>query len=461
MVEERLEKGPQLHQIDDWLRERESNHFLHKNKGDEQREEEFFARLPNSDLAEWIYRDQEIFKAHEAFPVWRLSSIRQLSFLAYVGPSPDIQLLTPFEHSRHEHTLFAAQIVEKILQRNHADDHTLKLGINVAMVHDQATPGLGDATKKIDPDALSEEDYWYEVMEEKGWEHLRKNGISREEMDDAIHNKGLVGKVLDIADRISYVMLDLNQIVQTENMDKILIDAQELGYRAEIAEILQKDTNIGSIYQDIDIDWETEEVYFRNPERLSRFLEIRALLNKNLYMHPISLARDMMVARTIEPFYARDVSDDGILTPTKLRKMSDDQVISFIASHHPDAQEEVFRTLGKRIDIYQTFIRWTPQHFEKFTNPEELDKKRRELEKEGFFINGVIESKPFNPATEYKVLDDEGKIVPFRQYDPDCAGRIERISSSMKGHILYWQETKREIDGDFYLREYIDTPPTF
>lgn len=461
MTAENAEIRPVLGDFDSWIKDRESNHFLHNNKADPEREEEFFGVLPNSDLGEWIYRDSDIFKAFEALPIWRLHRIKQLSFLTYVGPDPSIQILTPFDHTRFQHTLFVAQMTEKILRRNDASEHDLKLGINSAMAHDQATPGLGDATKKIDPQGLNEEDYWFEVMEDKGWDHLKANGIAKEEMDDAIHNRGLVGKVLDIADRISYVMLDLDQIIRGENIDSIILNARESGYRAEIAEVLQKDTNIGSIFEDVAINWETQQVYFRNPDRLRKFLEIRALLNKYLYMHPVSQARDMMVVHALKPHYSTDESEISKLTPAKLRKMSDDEVISFITQNHPDTAENISQEFGKRVDIYQAFVRWYPQHYQKFETKADLDKKRSELEKTGFFINGVIDSKRFNTATDYLVLDDNGIIKPFKEYDPDCAGRIERIADSIQGHILYWQKKRRRIDGDFYMREFINTPPIF
>jgi HD superfamily phosphohydrolase len=437
---------------------RHGNHIADPNEEELRGDSEMYIALPLSDLAGWIYEKDDIFKAFMSLPVGRLAQVKQLSFLAYIGPSPETQYLHEFTHTRLEHTLLAAKAMEAILRRNGASEQEVKLGIIAAIMHDQATPAFGEATKKIDRDNLDEEKHWAEVMDEKAWNYLAGEGITGEQIDDIIHNRGLLGKVLDIADRISYVLLDAHQLITLSNLDAIISNAEQAGYRAEIAEIVRTDTNLGSIYKDVAIDWQEGEVYFRNAERLSKFLELRALLNKNLYVHPVSQARDLMVTQALRPYYSTDESDETKLTPDKLRRMSDDDVMLFVSQHDSGFEKSVYKAVGPSFAPYFAFVNWYPQYWERFTTPNELENRRRELEADSrLAINGATRVDRFNPATEWKILDDEGRRLPFREYDPQCAGRIERIADAVEGYLLFWQDKDRKIEMDFSGR--FDVPP--
>lgn len=418
------------------------NHLLNPQPG---REDQLFVLHPNSDLERWFYEDEEAYQAFEAFPIWRLQRIRQLSFLAYIGPRPEIQIFQEFNHTRLEHTLTTTRIVETIFRRNYAPEPIVTLGVDSSMAHDMATPALGDAAKQLDPESLDEENHWRDVLGDKGKAFLESRGITLQQMDDAIHNRGLVGRVLDIADRISYVMLDLHNLINTTAVIVGQPSDLLLDYRDEIVRALTQDTNVGSIYRDVVVDWNTEDIYFTNPERLSRFLEIRALLNKHLYLHPVSQARDLRVIQALRPYYSSDESDESMLTPSKLRRMGDEEVLNFLSEKHPELEEGIYRNLGRHVNIFFAFVDWYPQYYERFTTEQELEERKKELEADSsLVIIGQKASKGFNPATDLRVMDDEGNIVPFREYDPHCSGRIERIAEATKGHFLYWEDKDRD-----------------
>lgn len=418
------------------------NHLLSPQPG---REDQFFVLHPNSDLERWFYEDEEAYRAFEAFPIWRLQRIKQLSFLAYIGPRPEIQMFQEFNHTRLEHTLTTARIVETIFRRNYAPEPIVTLGVDSSMAHDMATPALGDAAKQLDPESLDEENHWRDVLGDKGKAFLESRGITLQQMDDSIHNRGLVGRVLDIADRISYVMLDLHNLINTTAVIVGQPSDLLLDYRDEIVRVLAQDTNVGSIYRDVVVDWNTEDIYFTNPERLSRFLEIRALLNKHLYLHPVSQARDLRVAQALRPYYSSDESDESMLTPSKLRRMGDEEVLHFLSEKHPELEEGIYRNLGRHTNIFFAFVDWYPQYYERFTTEQELEQRKKELETDNsLVIIGQKTSKGFNPATDLRVMDDDGNIVPFREYDPHCSGRIERIAEATKGHFLYWEDKDRD-----------------
>jgi len=442
------------------LESRHGNHIAEPSEEALRGDSEIYIALPMSELGGWIYEKDDIYKAYMALPVGRLHNVKQLSFLAYIGPSPETQYLHEFTHTRIEHTLLAARIMEAILRRNGTPEQEVKLGTIAAMMHDQATPAFGEATKKIDKDNLDEEKHWAEVMDEEAWNYLANEGITAEQADDIINNRGLLGKVLDIADRISYVMLDANQLIKISNLDAIISNAEQTGYRAEIAELVRTDTNLGAIYKDVVIDWKNGEVYFRNAERLSKFLELRALLNKNLYLHPISQARDLIVTQALRPYYSTDESDETKLTPNKLRRMSDDDVMRFVSEHDSSFEQNVYKTVGPSFAPYFAFVNWYPQYWERFTTLNALEKKKEELGSDGrLAINGETRVDRFKPATEWKIMDDTGRRLSFREYDPQCAGRIERIADAVEGYYLFWQDKDRRMEMD--SSGSFDIPPQF
>ena len=428
-----------------WL-DMDSEHQSHTMKADEKREDEYFTHLKFSDLRTWIYEDELAYQASKAFSIWRLGEIKQLSFLAYAGPTPETQYFMGFDHTRLEHTDQVVKIGEAILRRNNASKEDITLSAIASVLHDVATPALGDAVKKIDPVNLNEEDFWSEGLDEGGRNFIKENGLEMQQIDDVIHNRGIIGQVLDISDRISYVMLDLSQLMTAEHLDTTMSSATDMGYREEIAQVLRQDTNVGSIYRDVVVDFENNDFYFTNPERLRRFIELRALLNKYLYLHPVSQARDMLVVSFVRPYYSFDESETTKLTPKKLRKMTDDQALDFLGEKHPELEESVYGGLGRKASMFLSFEQWYPQFWAMFDSEDEMEARRQELERQGFFIRGSVESKGFNPLTHYKVLTDDGRIIPFKEYDSDCAERIERIMEDTKGYILLWEEKGRDIN---------------
>lgn len=410
-------------------------------------DDEMFVYLPYSDFRTWIYENETVFKAFEALPIARLGRIKQLSFLAYVGPSPDTQLLHEFSHTRAEHSLVTAKIGEAMLRINGAPEELVDKASVIFVAHDMATPALGDASKKLDKINLDEEDNWEKVMTQRAWDFLDEHGITREEMNDALHNRGLLGEVLDIADRISYVMKDLSQLAVTPILDTKGQEAHDKGYRKDLAKILEEDPSVGEIYKDVMINFETDEICFKNPERLGRFLEIRALLTKNLYMHPVSLARDLLVTDYIRPYYTTDenVASDFV-TPDRLRRMGDDGLIDFLSDKHPELIKSIYAALGKGAALFFNFATWYPEFYPGFNTLEELEQRKKEIEETGkYLIRGQLRSKGFNTATDLKVLAPDGKIVPFKEYDPEVAARIQGLSDDTQKFYLFYEEKGRKI----------------
>ncbi|MBI2195920.1 MAG: hypothetical protein HYU48_02650, partial [Candidatus Levybacteria bacterium] len=113
-------------------------------------------------------------------------------------------------HTRYQHIGTVTEIGERILRQNGFDEQEINLGVAAFILHDVGITAFGDSTKPLDPKNLEEEAHWREASNRRITTLLRRNNISPQQVDAIIHNGGVLGKVLDIADRIAYVSRDLS-----------------------------------------------------------------------------------------------------------------------------------------------------------------------------------------------------------------------------------------------------------
>ncbi len=216
---------------------------------DEFEEGSFREFLPFSDLNRWVEENSFLDRAATALGVWgRLGQIRALSFLSYVGPSPEMQYFTGYTHHRLDHSLVVAMVAGEIGRRNNLSQSNIKLLETAGLLHDIAIPALGDAIKSVDPENLDEEKFWHECLDDKGKKFLKDEGLDIQELDRTITNGGVPGQILDIADRLTYTMKDLYHTVDVGN--KINVNP----YLIEIRYPLSHHPNIGNVYKDVSVD---------------------------------------------------------------------------------------------------------------------------------------------------------------------------------------------------------------
>ncbi len=332
-------------------------------------------------------------------------------------------------------------VSERILKRNGFDDQEINKGIIAGLLHDIATPALGDATKNIDPHNLHEEDFWQEAIGENGHRLLNNHEIGLEEMSDIIKNKGTYGIILDIADRITYVMKDLRQVALHPDIS-LHDDIDD-----ELSEIARKNQDIGNIYRDVLFDESTHQVYFNDPDRLFRFLNLRGLLHFNLYQSPYAAGRDRLFSRLIEPLYTpTDPTIEKPLSPQTLRKMTDSELMEFLCERY-----------GKSSPVYEFFsnemVSWIPK-FEQFTSVQEAEKKEKELQYDSNIVTlGVVSMRGFNTGTDYFVRSDDGSIIPFREAEPSSTAILQEMSEATKGVYLYYTSLSEESPFNSFLKE--------
>lgn len=388
--------------------------------------EDIKVTVPHSHLSRWLPEDSVFAEAVKRLPVARLSGIKQLSFLSYYGPAPESTYFMQYSHTRFEHSLDTGLISGEIGLRNGLDLPTItKLQI-AGLCHDLGTPAYGDAIKLLDKANLDEEGHWQELLDKQGIEFLEKLGLTPEELSVLIKNGGLLGRVLDIADRISYVARDVYGILGRHHF-RININS----YLLQLQNIISRYPHIGDIYQDICLDPKTEDIVFTDVERLAAFLWLRAHLHQKMYQHPTNMGRDLFVATIIKPFYS--VTDASKLTPKKLRTMTDEDLMRFVINQYKPkniSSSQIASLLANWYPMYKAFDDEERAH-------EEVDK----LSRGGATVLGVRECKGFDPGTNYKVIQGR-KIVPFGEADPATNNELERIVESNKGFFVFYAKTK-------------------
>jgi hypothetical protein len=396
-------------------------------------------------------------EALQCLPLPRLQKIKQLSVgLIYDDKSKKIEPKS-YETNRWDHTLEVTVLTEAILTQNGFSPKDVQLGIAAALLHDIATPAGGDGTMKVDTVALDEETNWDRVLDEKGKDFLAKHNLDPKVITKIIVNGGVFGQVLDIADRIAYVISDTHEIGRTEG-----------NHDTDLLKQLAEHSTIGNIYQDVRV--EGDQVYFDNPERLLEFLKLRALLRRDFCDNKFSLGRDVASGNLIRPHL-----EGGTLTPDMLRRMWDINLFDFLTKRNQDTWREGNYFDGDNGEGYQKAkanlsqaglsmdeyydpssprsLYYQISHFmpdvEMFYSADELQRRRKEIEDHNknkvnkIYIIGEYEHPGFVTGAEYCVRNADGEIVSFQEFNPQKVGELEAIAEHVPGFYLFSKRAVR------------------
>jgi len=386
------------------------------------------ASLPYSSFdREWLPDNSVYSDVFKYTNLSRLREISQLSLLSSSGIFPGIgEFEEVFKHNRLDHSLTIARIGEEILTRNRFSERDINVGIIAFLMHDIRDPAYGDATMKTDPARLSEEDSFLSTVTDKERILFEKYGTTPGEISDIIKNEGVLGKVLDVVDRLVYTVKDLHEIVGSDykkgSGDKL---------DPELREILKKYPDFGNLVKHIGVDQKTEEIYFSHPEMLETFLRVRAYLHKNLYYHPFSQGRDFLFSKLLAGAYMPGEDSGAHLTPNVLRQMNDWELTDFMKNQYGFAQKEY--------DFKKVLTNWYPE-FKRYDTKQQAEEAAELLKKNGSSVLGVQERPSFNTCTNYLVIPPgTNRAVPFYQYASQEARAIQQIAKDMPGYFVYYK----------------------
>ena len=317
-------------------------------------------RFPNTGLSYMINEGGLCEDVARLFTLWRLQNIRQLGFLQAPWFQDSIMDIPVTGHNRYVHSLDVMTIASVIGHNNDLPRGLFNTLRAAAISHDMGTPAGGDSVKWIDQAALDEDLNYGRLLKQyperkRIW---RKYGISEKRLVETIHNKGVLGQILDIADKLAYVARDLWACEPYLSYGAKHLD--QYGIRS-LMNLVEQYPNPCGIWDSIKIVNGTMVV--ENVGGLRAFLKIRTLLFRELYMHPNARFGEYLVSRVL----VKALYDNDRLTRDQLLAMDDnglrrvlDEEYSNGRNHFKPVVEEIsegaqcktFRTREEAVGFY-------------------------------------------------------------------------------------------------------------
>lgn len=258
-----------------------------------------------------------------ALDSWRLQHVRQLAFLH--DPLTKKSVKHPsliFPHDRLTHSFDVSVVANLIIGNNPCLEGIAKEIRAAGIMHDILTPAGGDTTKGIDRDGFDEDANFPELYSRRGWKEFQeRHHVHEERLASIVLGKGIGGRVLDLADKSSYMARDL----------LAFLIRGEINGKREYTQMFYAMKKLADENPTICALWAHARVVGDNlviddEEALYQFLKLRAFLFKGLYYNPRSRMVEYIVAQKILGW----AYFNGLVTREELLEWTDDQLERYI-----------------------------------------------------------------------------------------------------------------------------------
>jgi HD superfamily phosphohydrolase len=362
------------------------------------------------------------------FGLWRLQGIRQLGFLQAPWMA-SVKVNMPIaEHNRLVHSMDVMVVATMIGYNNDLSPSQLNTLRVAAMTHDMGTPAGGDSVKFIDLPALDEDANYQRLLRlfperQRLWD---KYGIDEKVLMETIYNEGLLGQILDVADKLAYTARDL---WACESFIQYGARHMNQGGLQVILDLLAEDQNPCSLWDNVSIHG--EKIGFTDVGRLERFLKIRALMFRELYLHPHARFGEWLVARVlVKTLYAQ-----GVLTRDRLLEMNDSQLEAFLNQMYRGRRSFEESLIEDVSDVAQC---------RSFRTLDEAEAFKSELTRMGNPF-ALIEdnSRPIKTGVHLNIATQKG-LLPLKEAYPERAKIINDMAHIEPAvHVYYLMEEPR------------------
>ncbi len=411
-------------------------------------DEDYLEKDDNGNLMPGNITEDIYWAVHHTLPFWRLSHIKQLALLTH-STEDELNYYAKgggFHQTRDNHSFLVARPLEAMLRINNFPQQTINNGIIAGLTHDIATPPFGDPTKEIDPEILNEEAAIRRLFAKYDLSPLAQFGFDKQTVLDAIEGKGTLGKLLDIADKISYTAIDVHHFVgdvlHDFNLYNNFFNPNEpspdlLGKTINpMKELITADPKWANIYQDVRVDGNGEP-FFTNAHRLATFLELRARMHKGLYLNPHCRAQDMLYKMLTAPLYSRDPNPDFPLNSENLLWLTDYELNHIILNTWPFLEGQY--SLSLVLGLLPNYI--------KVKDPKQIEEIVRKLQEQGALVIGSETIRRFNPATDFRARDPkDGTIKKFAEIFPQKAQEIDTMVDDCNQTVVYFWPQSNDPD---------------
>jgi hypothetical protein len=364
----------------------------------------------------YIIRDEGLaIDACRAFNLFRLGEVRQLAFLhdPVLREVERSAVAMQFQHTRYCHVLDTYANARLIGANCGLSERDLNALVTAAVTHDALTPAGGDTTKLVDPKAFDEDVNYPDLLAGPEWEEFEaKWGIDRVLLTETILGKGILGKLLDLADKVSYAARDVDAYLMRQLNRKGKIEGKDLlspSY-GTIAGLIEENPLICRFWDSVML-W-NGKVVIADSDRLFAFLKLRALLFRDLYYNPYSRYFEYLIGRGV----VKHLYDSGEINKEDLLTYGDGwlegKIDRFLDA--PFATGMLFGLEHSRIE----------EHSDKAL----ASQRAREFDDDDGVIVIVDDfGYPANPATSRFNVWHHRKVMPFNEARRDDAVKIERL----------------------------------
>jgi len=370
-------------------------------------------RMPYTGLGYFIEDGGFIAKVCRALNVDRLRGVGQLGRLQYPADG-SFMYGQFFEHNRLSHSLDVLAIALIIALNNRLDPVLTRILETAAAGHDAMTCAYGDGAKPIDPALYDEDANFWKLLRRKAWKRLRKEyGIDEQILIDTVQGKGVLGTILDISDKLSYLSRDVDAFVRHFNPN-LPYD----GHR-EILELLAKRRYPLGMWGSVRI--RDGKVFVKDAAWLGDVLKIRALMFKHLYFNPHARYLERMSG----VIFAQHLIETGKLAKSTLLKLTD---------------QELDRVIERRFGLETNPIllgqyEMTP-NIRLCGSLEEAKRLELELLLPGPCIT-FIDSHPHGKSGTHLLVKKGRTVLPFAEACPEDAAEIDGIMNSSPTVTLF------------------------
>jgi hypothetical protein len=368
-------------------------------------------------------------ETYNVFSLWRLQHIAQLGKLH--GPvitesgSPGILSAgSMFSHNRLAHSYDVRAIGLLIAANNgltETDTRTLEIA---GLTHDTRTPCYGDGTKPIDPVLFDEDLNYPKLLHGADWERLRdRYHIDEQLLIDTVQGKGMLGTLLDIADKISYLSADVEAYV---SCGRPVGWNEYPGTYEEITGVLARRKYMLGLWSVVKV--EDGKVFVDDASWLGDVLLLRALMFKNLYFHPGARYTERMIGTIL----VRHLIDTGKLQKEDLLRLTDHQMDDIIRKefgHDTDPAVVGLYNEDQRVEVYPTLA--------------EAERRMEQLLDAGMPIV-FIDTHPPAKSGMHLLVRSGNAVIPFQEACPEMASQIDAIIKAAPTVKLYYLDTPYE-----------------
>lgn len=364
--------------------------------------------LPYTGITYAILDDGFCSRVCRYFDLFRLQNITQLGYLK--PPYPSILGAFASGYSRYTHSFDVMAVATLIGTNLHLSPplmYTLRLA---ALTHDVCTPAGGDSVKLVAPQELDEDGHYPTFLSQQPWweEFRREHGIDTAVLLATIRNEGLLGEVLDIADKIAYISRDM------ATSDCHLLEEP----LAALKKLQQEFAPIGGLWDMVQRNG--DGIYFADTRRLVAFLKARVIMFRHLYYHPVARSGEYLLSRLIAPFMIAR----GHTSIEKLRTGTDHELLMAFASI---SSSHVFHNL-------EWYLGETETHC--FRTMEEAEAFAETTRTAGGIVLTDDDRRAIKTADHFRVLT-RGNIMPFTEAAPEAAAELARLAHIPYGIRVY------------------------